>query len=132
MKRATTYFTLIVIVLSMVSLASAGEKVDWQAFSKNLTMALKSPNTGLQISAMQKVIQYADKVIVDDAALDLVKLYRNNKDDRVRQLALVTIHAIDNDWALNVVKRDFAYEKSAQIKKVMAAIIVAQDKKNTL
>jgi len=128
MKRATTYFLMIVFVLSLVSLASAQDKEDWDTFSQNLTVALKTSNTGLQVSAMQLVIQYADKLKMDEAAKDLVKLYRKNKDERVRLMALVTINSIDNDWALSVVKRDFAYEKSTRIKKAMAAIITKSGK----
>ena len=128
MKRATTYFLMIVFVLSLASLASAEKKVDWDTFSQNLIVALKTQNTGLQVSAMQLVIQYADKLKMDEAAKDLVKLYRKNKDERVRLMALVTINSIDNDWASSVVKRDFAYEKSTRIKKAMAAIIAKSGK----
>ena len=65
---------------------------------------------------MQLVITYADKLDVSDAALDLVRLYRTHKDERVRQMALVTIHTINNDWAAGIVKRDYAFEKSNKIK----------------
>ena len=134
MKRNMIIFAILVfsciLIFSHVSFAQ--QKVDWDMFSKNLVKALKTPNTGLQVSAMQKVITYADKLDISDAALALVRLYRNHKDERVRQLALVAINATNNDWAAGIVKRDYNFEKSAKIKRVMAAIIAANEKKNTL
>ena len=64
---------------------------------------------------MKKVIAYADKLNISDVALELVRLYRNHKDERVRQLALVIINATNNDWAAGIVKRDYGFEKSAKI-----------------
>ena len=96
---------------------------DWKNFSKNLTNAVKSENIGLQISAMQMVIKYSDKVDIDNSVINLVRLYRSQKDEKIRQIALVTIHAIQNDWALGIVKRDLRSETSPKIKKLMAAVI---------
>ena len=130
MKRFISIFATLVFSFTLMfsNVSFAKERVDWDAFSKNLVKALKTPNTGLQVSAMQKVITYSDKLNISDAALELVRLYRNHKDERVRQLALVTINATNNDWAAGIVKRDYDFEKSAKIKQVMAAIIVAQEK----
>ena len=134
MKRNMIIFAILMFSFTLIfsHVSFAQQKVDWDMFSKNLVKALKTPNTGLQVSAMQKVITYADKLDISDAALELVRLYRNHKDERVRQLALVTINATNNDWAAGIVKRDYNFEKSAKIKRVMAAIIAANEKKNTL
>ena len=117
MKRTFIILTVFVFVISLFSFSGlyAKETPDWESFSKNLVKALKSSNEGLQVSAMQLVIKYGEKVDVDDAVLDLVKLYRNHKDVRVRQIALVTINVIGNDWAIGIVKRDFAFENSQRI-----------------
>ena len=134
MKRTFIILTVFVFVFSLFSVSglTAKETTDWESFSKNLVKALKSSNEGLQVSAMQLVIKYGEKVDVDNAVLEIVKLYRNHKDVRVRQIALVTINAMENDWAIGIIKRDFAFENSQKIKRMMAAIIVAHQKKDTL
>ena len=99
------------------------EKTDWNSFSNNLVEALKSENQGLQTSAMQFVIKYGTQVNVDRAMFDIVRLYRNNKNEQVRRMALVTIHATQNQFALDIVKRDLAFENNPKIKKTMLAIL---------
>lgn len=99
------------------------EKTDWKSFSKNLVAALKTDNTGLQVSAMQLVIKWKDRINVNDAALDLVKLYRSHKNEYVRQMALVTINTMSNDWAAGIVVRDLNFEESERMKRMMVAII---------
>lgn len=99
------------------------KKTDWKTFSKNLVIALKSGNTGLQVSAMQLVIKWDKKVNVSAAALDLVKLYRKHENEKVRQIALVTINTMNNDFAAGIVARDIAFEKSEQMKRLMVAVI---------
>lgn len=133
MKRTFTSIITLLFALSVftANVSFAKEKDNWDAFSKNLVAALQTPNTGLQVSAMQQVIKHADKVNVDAAALDLIKLYRRHKDDSVRQMALVTINSVNNEWALEIVKRDFEFEKSKTIKRMMAAIIKEGQSKKT-
>ena len=104
-------------------------KTDWKLFSDHLVKAIQSDNQGLQVSAMQHVIRYAGKVDVHTAAFKLIRIYRRNKDEFLRQLALVTIYASQNDYALSIVKRDYNFEKSEKIKRTMAAILTEQAKK---
>ena len=122
MKRILTLVAVFVFAFSLVS-ASTSQAVDYEAFSKNLVKALKSENQGLQVSAMQQVIKYNDKVNVDDAIIELVRVYRRHSDERFRRLALATISATQNEWALGIVKRDFQFEKNLKVKKMMAAVI---------
>jgi hypothetical protein len=141
MKRITLTFALLFIFLTSIAWTANLEdqdawnkiiaKTNWKLFSKNLVQAIKSDNLGLKVSAMQKVIKYKEKVDVEDAALEVVRLYRRHKDDRVRQLALVTLHSMQNDWALGIVKRDYNFENNSKIKRLMAAIIVDQENTET-
>jgi len=141
MKRIILTFTLLFIFLTSIVWTANLEdqdawnkllaKTNWELFSKNLVNALNSDNLGLKVSAMQKVIKYKEKVDVEDAALEIVRLYRRHKDERVRQLALVTLHSMQNDWALGIVKRDYNFENNSKIKRLMAAIIVDRKKTKT-
>ena len=78
---------------------------------------------------MQMIIKYGTKVDVDNSALNLVRIYRMNKNEKIRQLALVTLHAMQNDWALGIIKRDIRFESSEKIKRMMAAIIANDTEK---
>ena len=79
---------------------------------------------------MQQAIKYKDYINVDHAALDLVRIYRRHKDDRMRQLALVTLYSAKNDWAMGIVKRDFNFECCPHVKRLMAAMLFEKSKKN--
>ncbi len=99
----------------------AGE-VDWEAFSKNVVKALKSDNTGLQQSAMQMVIKYSSQLNVKDAVFDVMRIYRNDKNQQVRRLALVTLTNMDSEWAKGFLKREIQFEGDSEIKKQLIAI----------
>ncbi len=130
MKRFAIFVILIQLCFaSTVWSRDQDDKTNWDLFSKNLVKAIQNKNLGLKISALQHVIHHKDNINVDRAVIDIVRLYRSHKDDRVRQLALVTLHAMENDWAIGIIKRDFRFEKSPQIKRIMLAILYDKTKK---
>jgi hypothetical protein len=141
MKRNVFILAVCLVSFSLVSIGNVNaqdndfdwetlvEKTNWKTYSENLVMAMKSGNLGLQTSAMQLIIQWNDKLNVENAATDLVRLYRNNKNERVRIMALVTINTIDNEWAKGIVRRDVAFETSPTIKRMMYAVLMIQPKK---
>ncbi len=136
MKKSLTILTALVFSLVLITgnnvfagdkdlkcIGCVIEKTDWKVFSNNLVKAIKSENLGLQTSAMQFVIKYGQQVNVDRAILDIVRLYRNDKDEQVRRMALVTIHATQNQFALDIVKRDLVFENNPKIKRTMLALL---------
>jgi hypothetical protein len=102
---------------------SQEQSTDWQRFSVNLVKAFKVPNDGLHQSAMGMIIRYADKLDVDDAVFDIVRIFRSHKDSRVRQLALVTLHKMQNAWAMDFLKRHYKFERDAAIRKMNCCIV---------
>jgi len=115
-QKIIATFVLSTMLLIAAAFAGESEKTDWDAFSKNLVKSLKSDNEGIQLSAMQQVITYADKVNVGDAVFDIVQVYRSHKDVKVRQLALTTLHKTNNAWAMDFLKRNLEHEKSPVLK----------------
>lgn len=118
MKRLL--LVLVVFVFTITQFALAGNKdrlasTNWDAFSKNLVMAIASGNDGLQQSAMQQIITYSDYLDVENARFDLVHLYRFHNNERVRQLAVVTLHKIGNKWAMDFLKRNLKFEDNPTI-----------------
>jgi hypothetical protein len=105
------------------ALFSQENATDWDQFSLNLVNAFKVPNEGLHKSAMCMIIRYSDKLNVDDAVFDIVKIFRSNKDTKVRQLALVTLHKMQNAWAMDFLKRHHKFEDNVAIRKMNCCIV---------
>lgn len=126
MKRLLHIFTATAlgVCLLAASPSSASEKaINWKHVSKNLVRALSSENEGLRQSAMHFYIENADKLDIDVAVYDVMRVYRNHKDERVRKLALVTLYKMQNKWALEFLKVDLRFQDSQELKKMVAAIL---------
>lgn len=125
MKRIQFFTAVLIGFLALAWSVQANDlpKEKWDSFSNNLIVALKSQNEGLQRSAMMRIIQYADKVKVDVAVYDVVRIYRKHSDENMRQLALVTLYKMDNKWAIDFLKRAAKFEKSPRLQKQIYAIL---------
>ena len=105
----TTYFLVfafLVMFFNVVSAQSTERNIDWDQVSENLVNALQSDNPGVQQGAMRLVIQFSDKVDVSDAINDLMHIYRYSENTKERQLALVTLHKIGSEYAMDFAKRN--------------------------
>ena len=121
MKRVLILLTGFLLLCGL--LFSQEEITDWDQFSANLVNAFKIPNDGLHKSAMCMIIRYSDKLNVDDAVFDVVKIFRSHKDVKVRQLALVTLHKMQNAWAMDFLRRHHEFEDDATIRKMNCCIV---------
>jgi len=98
-------------------------KVHWDAFSDNLVRALASDHEGLKMGAMRLVIQYANRVDVNAAKFDLMRLYRDHKDNRVRRMAVVALGRIENAWAMGFFERAQHFEQSESVLTTMRYVL---------
>jgi hypothetical protein len=124
--KVTIYLVALAFMLMIINTATAqttDRKVDWEIVSENLVNAIQSDNPGLQQSAMRLVIQYADHVDVEDAVFNMMRLYRYSEDSKVRQLALVTLHKIGDEYAMDFVRRNIEYETDKKIIKLSNACL---------
>lgn len=123
----TKLFILAIVLLSLVFSAhvySAAPDIDWQAFSENLTRAIKSDNEGLQQSAMCMIIRHAENLSIPrDAIFEIVKVFRSDHDTNVRLLALVTLHRTEDPWAMDFLKRHRRFETEERIKKLCCCAV---------
>ena len=115
-KLLAAVFMVAVFFFSAGSQTVLADDVNWDAFSVNLVKALKSENDGLRRSAMSKVIKYGEKLNVDEAVFDVMKVFRSNNNVKDRQLALVTLHKMQNSWAMDFLKRHLSLEKDDELK----------------
>jgi hypothetical protein len=125
-QKVTIYFIAFALILMIINATSAFATeriVNWDTVSENLVSALQSDNPGLQQSAMRLIIQYADHVDVDEVVINMMRLYRFSDDSKVRQLALVTLHKIGNEYAMDFVKRNLKFETDEKVIKLSNAIL---------
>lgn len=131
MKRFSLFLALFAMGLTATATATPNTNTNaaeattqqWDAFSKNLVNALVSGHEGLQTAAMSRVVQYGDKVNVDDAMFEVMSLYRNHSDENVRRLAVVTLGNMNSDWAISYLKRAERFEKSATLRRTIQAVV---------
>lgn len=116
------FVTLIIIGVIIFGLQAAnGSEINWKGFSKNLIKALKSDNPGLQQSAMQMVIRYGDWLDVKEAEFDVMRVFRNHKNQSVRQLALTALVNMNSKWAIGFLRTQIEFESDPLIKKNLVA-----------
>ena len=72
---------------------------------------------------MDFYIQHADKLDINDAVYEVMHVYRNSKNDREQKLALVTLYKMQNKWAMEFLKVDLRFQDSAELKRMVAAIV---------
>lgn len=109
------HFLSIALIVALILLSGANANAQapeetWENFSKNLVKAFQIPNDGLHVSAMQNIRIYSElypgKLDVGDATFDIMRIFRNHKNPRMRRLALVTLVTIGNDKIIAFLKRN--------------------------
>ncbi len=121
-KNSGALIVILILLLSSNIFAEKG-KVNWEAFSKNLIVALKSNHPGLQESAMQRVIQYTDNLDVTDGVYDIALIFRFDNNPQMRRLAMVTLSKINSDNSLNYLCQYLKYEDNPSIRRQCCCII---------
>ena len=120
---------LMLLVINSVS-AQTQKEYDWERISENLVAGLQSGNPGVQQAAMRMVIQHPTKLNVDEAINDLMHIYRFDEDTKMRQLALVTLHKIGSEYAMDFAKRNLEFETDEKILKLSQAALCDCARKN--
>jgi hypothetical protein len=119
---------LIVSLLSSFAFAdSPKSQVDWTLFGDNLQTSLKSGNIGVKLSAMQLIIEYSADLNVagTEAVYEVMREFRNNADQSIRKLSLITLYKMNNDWAIDFLKRHHKFEENKEIKSTIQSIVLA-------
>ena len=123
MKRYTFLLSFVLIFTLTLSTFAKDSDKDWKKFSQNLVTTLKSNHDGLKQSAMQRVIQYSDKLDVKDAAFNIYNVYRFEKNENLRRLALVALYNTNYNWAMDQIVKELENEQSPILKKQMSFMV---------
>ncbi len=105
----------------------AESSAQWRRFSVNLIQALQSSHKGVQATAMRYVILYADHVEVSEAAIDVMRIYRNDDDLNRRRMAVVTLGSMKNQWAFRFLERSVQFEKSEIVAQTIMAVLAREN-----
>jgi len=133
-QNFTIYIIALALMLMIINVASAQtneRNIDWDLVSENLVIGIETGNPGVQQAAMRLVIQYSDNLTMDDAVMEMMRIYRFNNDTKMRQLALVTLHKISSEYAMDFVRRNLEYETDEKILRISQAAICDCIRKNT-
>lgn len=126
MKRSSTFTLTIVIATIMLfsfGLQAQETQTDWKAFSVNLVKALKSGHPGLQNSAMQRVIQHADRLDVSEAVYNIGRIYGFDRNPKVRRLAMVALHKISTDKSMYYLQQYLPLETNPAMRSQCSCIL---------
>lgn len=97
---------------------------DWDRYGNCICAALSSGHDGLRQGALRMLIMYGDAIEVPRAAvLEVVRMYRDHRDEHVRRMAVVALGRIDDAWALDFLRRSLAYERCPEVLATMQAVI---------
>ena len=134
--RVVTALSLAATVLAgsaaMAATPAAKERVkpvDWQAYGENLSMALRSDNLGLQRSALQTLILKGDKVKLTNGIIDVMNVYLTHENDGFRQLAIVAMQKVGDEWAMSYLRGRAHLEQSPAVKKTLLTVLNAHYQK---
>jgi len=104
------------------------DEAAWIQFGENLVVALKSDNDGLKISALQHIAAHGELVDVSDARFELVRLFLDNKDSRVRMMALAALSKAHDSWIADFLYRGARYESDARLASLMYHAAIANER----
>jgi len=116
-------FSVLIILMLAGNIFAGNRNVNWDAFSTNLVVALKSDHPGLQESAMQRIIRYSDSLNITDAVYDIALIFRFDSNAQMRRLAMVTLSKINTDHSLNYLCQFLKYENDESIRNQCCLII---------
>lgn len=102
---------------------AAWTEADWAAFSENLVVGLATDNEGLKLSALQMIVRYGDRLDVQAAAFDVIRMFQDHQDQRVRRLAVVACGQLKSNWAMGFLRMSESFERDARVRATIQSIV---------
>ena len=114
--RKSILISTLTLTFGLVSSNTFAQNTDWGLFSKGLIGAVNSGNHGAKLGAMQQIAIYGSNLDVDRTVFDIVRVYRNSKNENERILALSALAKIQDSWAMDFLTRSVRFEKSKRVR----------------
>ena len=98
------------------TLAAKVSKSIWFHCNERLKKALIAGNSGLQESALHRIIRYGAYLPADKATVfEVMKIYRNHDDDRMRRMAVIALGELEDAWAMGFLKQAVKFEQNERV-----------------
>jgi hypothetical protein len=111
------------------------QKEDWNKLSQSLRENVAADDPHTQRVAMREIILYnylsKNSLDLDETVFDLLTIYEESENTKVKQLAIVTLHSIGNEWSMDYLCDSIKFEKDKNLKKFMA-FCVCDYRKNAI
>lgn len=116
--------------LSNASVRAKLSTAQWHIYGDRLADALASGHEGLCEGALRMTILYGDYLgLQRPAVFNVVRIYRNHKDDRLRRMAVVALGKIQDAWAMDFLKRSVRFEQSPSVRQTILAVLAEYNAK---
>lgn len=127
---------LLVLVILAFSSPAAGQDAavqdtlltpaQWMEFNENIAEAILSENEGVKVGALRQIIRYGHFLDMDRvSSFDVMRIYRNHKDDPMRRMAVLALGNMEDRWAVEFLDMLSEYEESETIRKTMEEVVSA-------
>ncbi len=114
--------------LGLVAPPLDADEATWTRFGENLVVALKSDNDGLKVSALQHIAAFGDRLDVSDAHFEMVRLFRDSKDARVRMMALAALSKAHDSWIADFLYRSARFESNPHMASLIYHAAIANER----
>ncbi len=115
--------SLIALVLLTEFTFAQSDVLIWNGSSEELVEFIKSNDENRKVFALQKIIMNPKFVNANHVAYDIYRMYRSHKNDKIRQMALVSLYKLEHYFLLKNLKDDLYKEKNPKIRKQIYAIL---------
>jgi hypothetical protein len=105
------------LLVVAASAQAQNHETDWALFSEALVDAVESGNYGAKLGAIQQIAIYGHNLHVNETVFDVVRVYRNSKQENERILALSALAKMRDHWAIDFLSRSVRFEKSPRVKR---------------
>lgn len=123
MKAISYLVTFCLVILALGNSNARESRVYWDDIGKNIAKSISSGDELRQQAAMQQIIQYSDKLDVSSSVFDILKIFRDNRNSGVRQLALITLYKTGDPRAAYFLRRNLPFEHDLKIKNLSYACL---------
>ena len=123
MKKNQFLFTTLTFFLLSGIIFGQSDILIWNETPEELTKFIKSDEDKKMGFALQKIIEKPEILNSSDLAYDIYNIYRNHQNDKLRQMALMTLYKTEYYFLLKNLKDDLYDEKNPQIRFQISKIL---------
>ena len=123
MLKYLIFFTIVVLGFSTNLSLAQNNLLIWNGNSEELVEFIKSTNEHNQVFALQKIIMNPENVNANYVGYDIYKMYRNHKNEKIRQMALAALYRMEHYWLLKNLRDDLYNEKNPEIRRQIIFIL---------